>query len=247
VLKKGDDVRARITNIDIENQRVTLSIKEFLPNEWDSFVGENSVGDTVTGRVVNVTDFGLFVDIYEGLEGLAHVSEIETSGDGLEGQYSLGDWVSARILRIEEEDKKVGLTMRGVAQPSEDEIQEMEAAHQEALRAAAEVEQALSEEEYEAARLAAAEAEQKDVTPEETPTAEEEAAAKETEVEASVAEPVEESIEAEEETAAEETEAEASVVEPVEEAVEAEEAEVGPEAESHASDATEESEDAKVE
>ena len=159
VLKKGDDVRARITNIDVENQRVSLSIKEFLPNEWDSFATENSVGDTVTGRVVNVTDFGLFVDIYEGLEGLAHVSEIETAGDGLEDQFKLGDWVSARILRIEEDDKKVGLTMRGVPQPTEEERNELEAAHRETIEVAAEAEQALSEEEYEAARLAALAAE----------------------------------------------------------------------------------------
>ncbi|MGB5660821.1 MAG: 30S ribosomal protein S1 [Thermoanaerobaculia bacterium] len=128
VLNKGDDLRARITNIDVENQRVSLSIKEFLPNEWDSFVEESTVGDTVTGRVVNVTDFGLFVDIYEGLEGLAHVSEIESGTSSLEDQYSVGEWVSARILRIEQEDKKVGLTMRGVPQPTADEIAELEAA-----------------------------------------------------------------------------------------------------------------------
>ncbi|MGB5549265.1 MAG: 30S ribosomal protein S1 [Thermoanaerobaculia bacterium] len=131
VLNKGDDLRARITNIDVENQRVSLSIKEFLPNEWDSFVEESTVGDTVTGRVVNVTDFGLFVDIYEGLEGLAHVSEIESGTSSLEDQYSVGEWVSARILRIEQEDKKVGLTMRGVPQPTADEIAELEAAHAE--------------------------------------------------------------------------------------------------------------------
>jgi small subunit ribosomal protein S1 len=157
VLKKGDEVRARITSIDVENQRVSLSIKEFLPNEWDSFVAENAVGDTVTGRVVNVTDFGLFVDIYEGLEGLAHVSEIETSGGGLEEQYELGDWVSARILRIEEEDKKVGLTMRGVPQPSQEEIDELESAHQEAIQAAAEIEKALADANFEPPAEAVAE------------------------------------------------------------------------------------------
>jgi small subunit ribosomal protein S1 len=128
VLKKGDKVQARITNIDIENQRVSLSIKEFLPNEWDGFVAEHRVGDVVTGPVVNVTDFGLFVDVHQGLEGLAHVSEIDVDGR-LEDEYSVGDWVSARILRVEEEDHKVGLTMRGVAQPTAAEIAELEAAH----------------------------------------------------------------------------------------------------------------------
>jgi small subunit ribosomal protein S1 len=127
VVKKGDSLKARITNIDVENQRVSLSIKDFLPNEWESFVAETRVGDTVTGRVVNVTDFGLFVDIYDGLEGLAHVSEIDVPGGGkLEDRYAVGEWVSARVLRIEEEDKKVGLTMRGVAQPTADEIRQLE-------------------------------------------------------------------------------------------------------------------------
>src|SRR5687768_641826 len=77
VLKKGDTVRARITNIDVPNQRVSLSIKEFLPNEWDDFVAEHRVGDTLMGKVVNITDFGLFIDIYKGLEGLSHISEID--------------------------------------------------------------------------------------------------------------------------------------------------------------------------
>ena len=126
VLEKGDDVQARITHIDVDNQRVSLSIKEFLPNEWQTFVGDHTVGDKVTGRVVNVTDFGLFIDIFEGLEGLAHVSEIDVNEDSLEGEYQVGDWASARILRIEEEDKKVGLTMRGVDQPTEDEVAELQ-------------------------------------------------------------------------------------------------------------------------
>jgi small subunit ribosomal protein S1 len=127
VLKKGDMVKARITNIDVANQRVSLSIKEFLPNEWDSFVEKYAVGDTVDGKVVNVTDFGLFIDIYQGLEGLAHVSEIDLPGGKLEDRYKMGQWVSARILRIEEDEKKVGLTMRGVPQPELDEIEELEA------------------------------------------------------------------------------------------------------------------------
>jgi small subunit ribosomal protein S1 len=141
VLKRGDQVRARITAIDIENQRVSLSIKEFLPNEWDSFSAENRVGDDITGRIVNVTDFGLFVDVYQGLEGLAHVSEIDVEGGRLEDRFKVGDWVAARILRIEEEDKKIGLTMRGVAQPTAEEKAELEAAFQEQLQAEEDLEE----------------------------------------------------------------------------------------------------------
>ena len=206
VLNKGDDLRARITNIDVENQRVSLSIKEFLPNEWDSFVEESTVGDTVTGRVVNVTDFGLFVDIYEGLEGLAHVSEIESGTSSLEDQYSVGEWVSARILRIEQEDKKVGLTMRGVPQPTADEIAELEAADAEE-----EAEELAAEEE-----LSAVETEDSD-----------EASEEEVDVEAELTE-----AEGESEAVAE---AEATVVEEVAEVAD-EEAELNAEVEAEATD-----------
>jgi small subunit ribosomal protein S1 len=128
VLKKGDLVKARITNIDVENQRVSLSIKEFMPNEWDEFSRQHKVGDVLSGRVVNVTDFGLFIDIYNGLEGLAHVSEIDIpSGAKLEDRFAVGDYVRTRILRIEEDDKKVGLSMRGVTQPTPNEVSEMKA------------------------------------------------------------------------------------------------------------------------
>jgi small subunit ribosomal protein S1 len=128
VLKKGDVVKARITNIDVENQRVSLSIKEFMPNEWEDFANRHQAGDVLEGRVVNVTDFGLFIDIYHGLEGLAHVSEIDVpQGAKLEDHFKVGDWVRTRILRVEEDEKKVGLSMRGVAQPSEAEIAELQA------------------------------------------------------------------------------------------------------------------------
>jgi small subunit ribosomal protein S1 len=128
VVKKGDVVKARITGIDTDSQRVSLSIKEFLPNEWDDFVAEHRVGDTVTGRIVNVTDFGLFIDIFEGLEGLAHVSEIDLPGGKLEDHFEVDAPVRARILRIDDDEKKVGLTLRGVPQLQEHEIEELRAA-----------------------------------------------------------------------------------------------------------------------
>lgn len=134
VLNRGDELKARITNIDVENQRVSLSIKEFLPNEWTTFAETHKVGDIVTGPVVNVTDFGIFVDIYDGLEGLAHVSEIDAESN-LEELFPIGTFVNARVLRIEDEDKKVGLTMRGVEQPSVEEIAELQKQRQAALEA----------------------------------------------------------------------------------------------------------------
>jgi small subunit ribosomal protein S1 len=133
VLNRGEELKARITNIDVENQRVSLSIKEFLPNEWSTFAEKHKVGDVVTGPVVNVTDFGIFVDIFDGLEGLAHVSEIDVE-DNLEDAFPIGTFVNARVLRIEEDEKKVGLTMRGVDQPTVAEIAELQQAREAASR-----------------------------------------------------------------------------------------------------------------
>ena len=94
VLKKGDEVKARITNIDVENQRVSLSIKEFLPNEWSTFAENHNVGDIVTGPVVNVTDFGIFVDIYDGLEGSRSRQRDRRPSGKLEDLFPVGDWSS---------------------------------------------------------------------------------------------------------------------------------------------------------
>ncbi len=192
VLQKGDVVKARITNIDVSNQRVSLSIKEFLPNEWDSFVEKYAVGDTVDGKVVNVTDFGLFIDIYQGLEGLAHISEIDLPGGKLEDRYKVGQWVSARILRIEEDEKKVGLTMRGVPQPEAHELEELEA-----TRRAQAGELTGEEPEAEAA------AEEVEAAVEEAEAAVEEAEAAVEEVEAAAEEPEVEAAAEEAEAAAE--------------------------------------------
>lgn len=210
VLQKGDTVRARIAHIDVENQRVSLSIKEFLPNEWDDFLEEFRVGDTVTGRVVNVADFGLFVDVYKGLEGLVHISEIDLPSGRLEDHYQVGEWVSARVLRVEEDERKVGLTMRGVTQPTADEITALEAAAaaEEGESGAAdeggEAEEAAGEETVAAAEEAteAAEEAAEDVTEEATEAAEE--AAEDVTEEATEGEESEEAVAAVEESSDEE-------------------------------------------
>ena len=75
VLKKGDDVEAIITSIDQENRRISLSIKEFQPNDWQAFKEKHQPGDVVDGVVTRVADFGVFVQIEGLVEGLMHVSE----------------------------------------------------------------------------------------------------------------------------------------------------------------------------
>jgi small subunit ribosomal protein S1 len=113
VLKKGDEVRATITHIDPENRRISLSIKEFMPNEWEEFKKKHQVGSVVEGTVTRIADFGVFVNIDGMVEGLMHVSETPLArGQKPQEHYAEGQKVRATILRIEDEEMKVGLSSR---------------------------------------------------------------------------------------------------------------------------------------
>jgi len=123
VLKKGDAVQARVISVDGENQRLSLSIKEFLPNEWDNFAKSHNVGDELIGSVAKITDFGLFIRVADGVEGLAHVSEVSRDPKAkLDKTFHVGEPVRARVIKIDWTDKKIGLSTRDVEPLTEDEI-----------------------------------------------------------------------------------------------------------------------------
>jgi small subunit ribosomal protein S1 len=115
VLKKGDTVQARVVNVDADNQRLSLSVREFLPNDWDEFAKTHHIGDEVIGLVSKITDFGLFVRLADGVEALAHISEIPREGKTkLDRMYQPGDPVRAKIIKIDPGERKIGLTLRDV-------------------------------------------------------------------------------------------------------------------------------------
>ncbi len=118
VVKKGDQIQAVLTAIDVENRRISLSIKEFRPNEWEEFSREHKPGDVVDGQVAKVADFGVFVRLPLGLEGLMHVSETDVlRGQKLSDEFREGDPIRVRILRIEVDEQRIGLSMRDIPQP----------------------------------------------------------------------------------------------------------------------------------
>ncbi len=139
VLKKGDDVQAIITSIDQENRRISLSIKEFQPNDWQAFKEKHQPGDIVEGVVSRLADFGVFVQIEGLVEGLMHVSETGLSrGEKPQDHFKEGDPVRARILRIDDAEMKVGEPAAAVAEaPSVEASTIPEAAPVEAPAAAA--------------------------------------------------------------------------------------------------------------
>ena len=117
VVQKGDEVEAVVTSVDTYNQRISLSMKELLPNEWEEYANTHGVGDVVKGTVTNVTDFGIFVELAPGVEGLCHISEIDRDeGLALAEMFSAGQVMMCRILRVDWHESRIGLSMQSVEQ-----------------------------------------------------------------------------------------------------------------------------------
>jgi small subunit ribosomal protein S1 len=115
VLEIGEQIQVRIKSVDIENQRVGLSRKALLPSPWDSAMENFNEGQLVDGEVTNVVDFGAFVAFEEGVEGLIHRSEMEIIGPGRpEDVVRQGDRVLVKIVSIDRDDRRIGLSMRQV-------------------------------------------------------------------------------------------------------------------------------------
>ena len=116
LLKKGQQVEAIITGIDPENRRMSLSIKDLEPNAWDDFVVTHKPGDLVKGKIARFASFGAFVELGDNLEGLCHISELsEDRVAKPEDAVQLGQEMEFRILRIDAENKKIGLSARAAA------------------------------------------------------------------------------------------------------------------------------------
>src|SRR6185436_9775885 len=115
VLKKSQEIDAIITSIDAENRRLSLSIKDLEPNAWDRFVNEHNPGDVVKGKIARFANFGAFVELDDNLEGLCHISELsEERVEKPEDVVQLGQEMDFKILRIDSESKKIGLSARAV-------------------------------------------------------------------------------------------------------------------------------------
>jgi small subunit ribosomal protein S1 len=122
ILKKGDTVEAVVLNIDAENQRLSLGLKQLASDVWDDFFSHHQVGDIVEGKIVRLTTFGAFVELAEGVEGLVHVSELDEKRiDRPEEHFKPGDVFPMKIVKVQEGERKVGLSIKAVKQ---DELQQ---------------------------------------------------------------------------------------------------------------------------
>ena len=120
ILKKSQEIEAVITSIDTENRRLSLSIKDLEPNAWERFVTTHKPGDVVRGRIARFANFGAFVELDDDLEGLCHISELSDERvDKPEDVVQLGQEMDFKILRIDAENKKIGLSARAVGRDEE--------------------------------------------------------------------------------------------------------------------------------
>jgi small subunit ribosomal protein S1 len=114
VLKKGDVVEAMVLNIDAENQRLSLGLKQLATDIWDDFFSRHHVGDTVEGKVVRMTNFGAFVELDEGIEGLIHVSEFDDAAGKDKVALNVGETYPMKVIKLAPSERKIGLSIRAL-------------------------------------------------------------------------------------------------------------------------------------
>src|SRR5207249_4346173 len=115
VLKKGDRVRAIVLAIEPDKRRLSLGVKQLQPDAWETFFEQHHIGDILHGKVLRVASFGAFVEIAEGIEGLCHNSEAMAE-NGQPVRLEPGQEHDFKIIKMNPDEKKVGLSIRAVGE-----------------------------------------------------------------------------------------------------------------------------------
>ena len=110
---KGQEVEAMVLHVDVENEKFSLGLKQIEPNPWEQFSSKYAPNATVSGKVTNITDFGMFVEIEEGIEGLVHISELSNKRvKSTTELFTVGDVVTATIKNIDIKNQKIRLSLK---------------------------------------------------------------------------------------------------------------------------------------
>jgi small subunit ribosomal protein S1 len=120
VVKKGDSVTAKVLSLDPLNQRMSLGVKQMEPNVWEIFFENHHVSDTIVGKIARLTDFGAFVDLGEGIEGLVHVSELARRRvEDIQKEFSTGQELTMKIVKLDPTEHRIGLSVKQFEQDQE--------------------------------------------------------------------------------------------------------------------------------
>ena len=121
--KKGDEVQAKVLSIDKDSERFSLGIKQLTKDPWEEIPEKFKPGTKVTGKVTNITDFGIFVELEEGIEGLIHSSEISKGKSKTSlGKFQIDDVIQTLVVNVSQEDKKIGLSIKKLQEKEYKEI-----------------------------------------------------------------------------------------------------------------------------
>ncbi len=123
VYKKGDVLQAIVLDIEKENERFSLGVKQLQQDPWRTVAERYEVGKEITGTITNLTDFGVFIELEEGIEGLVHVSEISKEKIKTPvGMYNIGDVITAKVMNINSDERRIGLSIKRLEMEDEQSI-----------------------------------------------------------------------------------------------------------------------------
>src|SRR5919205_139523 len=116
ILKKGQDIDTVILSIDRENKRISLGLKQLQPDPWSTVAQRYPMGSRVTGKVVRLTDFGAFVELEPGVDGLLHISQMSHRPIATAGEVvSVGDELTLLVIRVDPNERRIGLSLKELA------------------------------------------------------------------------------------------------------------------------------------
>jgi small subunit ribosomal protein S1 len=121
IMKKGDEVSALVLEVDPDNQRISLGMKQAQEDPWSTIAARLKIGQMVKGKVTKLASFGAFVEIEEGIDGLVHISQISDDRvEKVKDVLKVGQEVQARIVRIDQMDRKIGLSIKAASVSDEE-------------------------------------------------------------------------------------------------------------------------------
>ena len=113
LIKKGDEIEAQVLEVDRENQRISIGIKQLTEDPWEAINSLYQVGQLVTGKVTKLASFGAFVGLEHDMDGLVHISQIsEERVDKIKNALDVGQEVEARVIKIDRSDRRIGLSIK---------------------------------------------------------------------------------------------------------------------------------------
>ena len=121
IVSTSEEVEVKVLEVDVDKRRISLGIKQCMPNPWAAYVEEHAVGSVITGKIKNITEFGLFIGLTDEIDGMIHLSDIswDKSGEEAVKDYTKGQEIEAKIIDVDVEKERISL---GIKQLSEDSV-----------------------------------------------------------------------------------------------------------------------------